>query len=181
MEICMRYFLFFLMLSSASFAVDIHSLPIHSIEADKVHSEAGKITLEGSVKAILDIGTVTCEKAILKIDGNAKDAKMFSREIELENHVDIHFSDGSVLTSHKGVIDCINRIGTFTASPEEKVVYLTQLDPQDENSHVRATSNRLVGKLVRTDNKWKLDDLNAEGAVRVEYLPKVQDQHKDTP
>lgn len=168
----MRYILLFLLYTATSFAIDMSSLPIHSIEADKVHSESGKIHLEGSVKAVLDLGTVTCEKATLHIAGGAKDIKVISREIELENHVDIHFTDGSILKAHKGVIDCEKRVGTFSASQEEKVVYDTQLDPKDDNSHVRATSNHLVGKLVRTDDKWKLDDLNAEGSVRVEYLPK---------
>lgn len=169
-------YILFIFLTSCAFGLDMHSLPVHSVEADKVRSEPGKIYLEGSVKAVLDLGTVTCEKAVLLLDNASKDEKVISRVIELENHVDIRFTDGSVLLAHKGVIDCMKRIGTFTASQEEKVIYETQLDPEDENSHVRATSNRLVGKLSRLNDKWKLNDLNAEGAVRIEYLSKIENK-----
>ena len=174
------FLVFFIGGMNTLFSLDIHSLPIHSIEADKVRSETGKIYLEGSVKAVLDLGVVTCEKALLLLDKGAKEDKVVSRVIELENHVEIQFTDGGNLQAHKGVIDCVKRMGTFTASPEEKVIYETQLDEQDPNSIARATSNKLVGKLVRQEKGWKLDDLNAEGAVRIEYLPKTDKNKPET-
>lgn len=152
--------------------MDVASLPIHSVEAQKVHSLDKKIILEGSVVAVLDLGTVTCEKAILFMENPSKGNDIVSRTIEMENNVLIDFSDGSHLAANRGVIDCVKREGIFYASPQEKVVYDTLLDEKDPTSHVRATSSILKGRLVKKEDGWKLDDLHAEGSVRIEYKDK---------
>ena len=165
--------LFFLYWTVCIFALDVHSLPVHRIEAEKVRTEDKKIMLEGSVVAVLDLGTVTCGKATVVMDESSKREKTedFSRLIEMEKHVLINFTDGSLLSADRGTIDCIKKEGVFWGSDQEKVIYETPHVEGSEKSRMRASSNCLKGVLVKTESGWKLDDLNAEGAVRIEYQP----------
>lgn len=155
------------------FGFDVRSLPIHRIEAEKVHSEAKKIILEESVLAVLDMGTVTCGKAIIFIEETANREKkdMLSRFIEMEKQVLVKFSDGSILSADRGRIDCMKREGVFWGSDTEKVVYERSLS-EESGARMRASGYSLHGMLVKTDAGWMLDDVNAEGAVCIEYRPK---------
>ena len=168
-----RLLLFFLSCSSSVFALDVHALPVHSIEAEKVRTEDKKIILEGSVVAVFDLGTATCGRAVVLMDDLEKHEKKedLSRLIEMEQHVVVTFTDGSFLSADHGSIDCIKREGTFWGSDTEKAVYETSLADRSERSRMRASGHCLHGVLVKTDSGWTLDDLNAEGAVRIEYRP----------
>jgi len=171
----MYYILTFLLFcTSQAFSFDVHTLPVHRIEAEKVRTEDKKIILEGSVVAVLDLGTVTCGKAVVLMDESSKHEKKedFSRLIEMEQHVIVNFTDGSLLSADRGTIDCMKREGIFWGSDTEKVIYETSLAEEEvDKSRMRASSNCLRGVLVKTESGWKLEDLNAEGAVCIEYRP----------
>lgn len=171
------FYLVFLLSGHQAFCLEAKTLPIHSIEAQKVLSEDKKIFLEGSVVAVLDFGTVRCQKATLVMDKDPKTGEVSSRTIEMQDRVSIHFTNGNILLAHKGVIDCLNRTGIFTALGDEKVVYETHSEG-DENVLMRGVSNLLRGKLVKREKSWELDDVEAEGAVRIDYRPVSGDMNK---
>lgn len=177
----MYYLFLFLCCFSTVFSLDVHSLPLHRIEAEKVKTEEKKIILEGSVVAVLDLGTMTCGKAIVTMNetSSKRDKKEdITRVLDMEQHVEVHFSDGGFLSADHGIVDCVKREGVFWGSDTEKVVYETALIEKGKKSRMRASSHCLRGKLVKTEVGWTLDDLNAEGSVCIEYRPEEEMNHE---
>ena len=164
-----------------AFSLDVHSLPLHRIEAEKVRTEEKKILLEGSVVAVLDLGTMTCGKAIVTMNETSKREKKedLTRLLDMEQHVEVRFTDGGFLSADHGIVDCVKSEGVFWGSDTEKGIYETALVEKGKKSLMRASSHCLRGRLVKTEAGWTLDDLNAEGAVCIEYRPEEGKSHEE--
>lgn len=146
---------------------------VSAVHARDVEYDGTKIRLAGDVFIENHLGQIFCDKATLQLpSGDQSMAKGLSPEnIWLQGHVKIKLPDGASLTSNEADINCIELEGLFTATPPDKVIYITYMQDGKQKIPVKTSSNamRLKLKKVEDSSQYEVSDVKGEGSVAIEY------------
>lgn len=166
----MRLIIVMLLLSSP-----INAASKTSIETDNADYDGKQILMHGSVRINHEFGNLACDKGVLVVKEDGQ-SRLDPDRIFLYGAVRVVLHDGSILTSEEADINCHTLEGVFTATAPQKVVYITRVEEGDKAVPVttmsrcmRVTMKKQSGQAVGQKSQYVIQDVQAEGAVQIEY------------
>ena len=138
------------------------------IEADSADYDGKKIRMCGKVFLQHEFGNIRCEKAVMLMK-EGSDKRIDPERILLYGNVQVGLRDGSVLHADEADINCMTLEGVFTAEAPNKVSYLTRIEEEGKSCPVKTTSRAMRVIMKRENKEYVIHDLQAEGAVNIEY------------
>ncbi len=152
------------------FQARLHAGPMTHIEAHQVDYDGKQIHLVGKVHLSHEFGEITCAKAAVLLMPEQHQS-LTPQRILLQEDVCIKLKDGSQIESDEADIDCQRLEGVFTAAEPKKVMYCTFLQEGKGQVPVKASSRamKVAMKKSETSSTYEIRDVQAEGAVQIEY------------
>ena len=163
---------------------ELHAASKTSIQTDNADYDGKQIHMVGAVHIQHEFGNLTCDKGVLVMKEKGQ-SRLDPDRIFLYGSVAVVLHDGSILTSEEADINCETLEGVFTATPPNKVVYVTRVEEGDKAVPVktisrcmRVTMKRQSGQAAGQKSQYVIQDVQAEGAVQIEYQ---QEHEKESP
>lgn len=152
---------------------------ISDIKAKDVRFDGRKIILTGDVCIEGRLGTVHCDKAELLLPESDEKNKpatsslaLSPEKIFLQKNVILKLNDGSRLTADEADICCLSLESVFRATLPHKVVYIAYVEEEGSKIPVKTSCTSMRVKMQRDkESAYVLSDVQAEGAVTIEYQP----------
>ena len=159
----MRYLLLFVFMIAS-----LKAAPKMGLEADYADYDGKRIHMLGSVFIQHEFGDIRCDRGEMLMK-DTPDKGLDPDRIKLYGSVEVILKDGSILTSDEADIACDTLIGIFTAEAPQKVVYITRVEDAGRTVPVKTMSRAMKVTMKRESTEYVIDDIQAEGAVNIEY------------
>ncbi len=138
------------------------------IEADSADYDGKKIRMCGKVFLQHEFGNIRCDKGVMLMK-EGSDKRIDPERIMLYGSVEMVLKDGSILKADEADIHCTTLEGVFTAEAPNKVSYFTRIEEEGKTCPVKTTSRAMRIIMKRENQEYVIHDLQAEGAVNIEY------------
>lgn len=141
-----------------------------TMEADSADYDGKNIRMAGNVHIEHEFGTIDCLKGVVVMKEGSK-MRFDPDRILLSGEVLVVLHDGSELRSDEADINCDTLEGVFTAEAPQKVEYVTRVEEAGKTVPVKTMSRamRISMKKEEATSQYVVQDIQAEGAVNIEY------------